>query len=157
VPPAPSAPEARPRPRLHYIFVYPFRRWTTGFDEIVLADLLTNLSSKWEEQEEREEQGPVPENAGNAGNTVNVKKQSSRGHTFSLRYTDLSWKTWAEVRGPSITFISRVRSTLVRWKEFAEKYQMEVLDGYGVDIRDVAIPSEGLDDLKHDTPGVVQQ
>jgi len=44
--------------------------------------------------------------------------------------------------------MSRVRFTLGRWKEFAEKHQMEVLDGYGVDIRDVDILSEGLDNSR---------
>jgi len=42
----------------------------------------------------------------------------------------------------------QVRFTLWRWKEFAEKHQMEVLDGYGVDIRDVDILSEALDDSR---------
>ena len=119
-------PEARPK--LHYIFVYPFRRWTTGFDQIVLASLLTSLSSKWEEQ--------GPEN---------------REYTFSLQYTELSWRSWAETSMPSIIFTSRLRSTLGGWKDFAKRHQMEVLDGYGVDIRDVAILSEGLDQLKQRT------
>src|SRR5258706_12582736 len=130
----PVPPEARPR--LHYIFVYPFRRWTTGFDQIVLASLLTSLTSKGDEQ--------GPEN---------------REYSFSLQYTELPWRSWAETRMPSITFTSRLRSTLVRWKDFAEKHQMEVLDGYGVDIRDVAILSEGLGDSssKHDMPGGAQR
>ena len=42
--------------------------------------------------------------------------------------------------------MSRVRSTLVGWKQFAEKHQMEVLDGYGIDIRNVALLPEGLVD-----------
>ena len=108
-------PEARPK--LHYIFTYPFRKWVTGFDDRVLASLLPSLSSTWEEE------GPA-----------------NRNYTFSLRYTELSWQVWAE------TITPRVRSTLVQWKEFAERHQMEVLDGYEVDIRDVAIPSEGLDE-----------
>ena len=112
-------PEARPK--LHYIFTYPFRRWATGFDQIVLASLLRSLLSKWDEE------GPA-----------------NRNYTFSLRYTELSWQAWAEMCGTGIT--PRVRSTLVRWKDFAEKHQTQVLDGYEVDIRDVAILSEGLDE-----------
>jgi len=131
-----EAPETRPRPRLHYILVYPFRRWTTGYDEIVLASLLTSISSQWEEQ--------VSEK--------NVNANRNREHTlytFSLRYTELSWKTWLEPRGTNIGSMCRVRSTLGRWKDFAEKHQMEVLDGYGIDIRDVDILSEGLDDSRY--------
>ena len=110
-------PEARPK--LHYIFVYPFGKWATSFDERVLHSLLTSLSS------EREEQVLV-----------------NRGYTFSFAYTGLSWISWAEICAPNIAFMSRVRSTLVGWKQFAEKHQMEVLDGYGVDIRDVALLPE---------------
>ena len=105
------------RPKLHYIFTYSFRRRVTDFDERLLAALLPSLLSTWEEE------GPV-----------------NRNCTFSLRYTELSWPAWAE------TITPRVRSTLVQWKEFAERHQMEVLDGYEVDIRDVAILSEGLDE-----------
>ena len=68
----------------------------------------------------------------------------NREYTFSLGYTELSWQSWAEVSVPSTA--SRVRSTLLEWKRFAEKHQMEVLDGYGVDIRDVTKVSEGLSD-----------
>ncbi len=122
------------RPRLHHIFVYPFRKWTSGFDQMAHASLLTSLTSRWDEQ--------GPEN---------------REYTFSLQYTELSWRSLAETRMPSITSTSRLRSTLVRWKDFAEKHQMEVLDGYGVDIRNVAILSEGLGDSssKHDMPDAV--
>ena len=119
----PEPPEARPK--LHYIFTYPFRKWATRFDQIVIASLLTSLLSKLEEQ------GPA-----------------SREYTFSLRYTELSWQVWAKICEPSTT--SRVQSTLVRWKEFAEKHQVEVLDGYEVDIRDVAFRSEALDDSDND-------
>ena len=119
----PEPPEARPK--LHYIFTYPFRKWTTRFDQIVLASLLTSLLSKLEEQ------GPA-----------------SREYTFSLRYTELSWQAWAKICEPSTT--SRVQSTLVRWKEFAVKHQVEVLDGYEVDIRDVAFRSEALEDSDND-------
>jgi len=72
------------------------------------------------------------------------RETGSREYTFSLRYTELSWKCWAETTVPSTA--SRVRPTLMQWKCFAEKHQVEVLDGYGVDIRDVTIPSEGLGD-----------
>ena len=100
-----------PRPRLHCIFVHPFRRWATGFDTIILASLLTSLSSIW------------------------VVHQ---GYTFSLQYTELSWQGWAETTsGPGT--VSRIRSTLMQWKSFAETQQMEVLDGYGIDIRGVTI------------------
>ena len=112
----PMPPEARPK--LNYILTFPFRRWATGFDQMVLASLLTSLSSKWEEQ------GP-----------------SNRNYTFSLRYTELSWQVWAEL--PSLN--SRVRTTLMRWKSFAKKHRIEVLDGYEVDIRDVSIRPMGLD------------
>ena len=111
------------RPKLHYIFVHPFHKWATNFDAIVLNSLLTSLSSEWEE-----------------------KVLVNRELTFSFGYTELSWKSWAEMRASNLTFMSRVRATLVGWKHFAEKHQMEVLDGYGIDIRDVALLSEGLDD-----------
>ena len=114
-------PEARPK--LHYILTYTFHAWPC--DE-VLDPLLTSLSSK------REEQGPA-----------------NRDYTFSFRYTSLSWQAGAEICGSRVTdrqFASRVRSTLVQWKDFAENHQIEVLDGYEVDIRDVVIPSEVLDD-----------
>jgi len=58
-------------------------------------------------------------------------------YTFSLQNTGLSWKSWAK---------TSVSSTLLNWKSFAEEQQIEVLDGYGVDIRDVTLLSEGLDD-----------
>ena len=116
-------PEARPK--LHYIFTYSFRRWAASVDQIVL-DSLTSLLSRWEKQH-----------------------AANRNYTFSFRYTELSWQVWAEMREPSIAH--RVQSTLMRWKDFAEKHQIEVLDGYEVDIRDVAIRSEGLDDSRCDT------
>ena len=112
-------PEARPK--LHYIFTYPYRKSATGSDERCLRYLLTSLLSTWEEQ------GPT-----------------NRNCTFSLQYTELSWQSWAETR--VVRIAPKVRSTLVRWKGFAEKYQVEVLDGYEVDIRDLTIPSEGLDE-----------
>ena len=104
------------RPKLHYIFVHPFDKWATGFDEMVLNSLLTSLSSEWEEQ-------------------VLVNRE----FTFSFEYTELSWKSWAEMRSSKLTFMSQVRAALVGWKHFAEKHQMEVLDGYGIDIRDVVL------------------
>ena len=119
----PEPPEARPK--LHYIFTYPFHRWATGFDQIVLDSLLTSLLFRWEKQD-----------------------AANRNYTFSLQYTELSWQAWAEMRVPSIT--PRVQSTLMRWKDFAEKHQVEVLDGYEVDIRDVAFRSEALDDSDND-------
>ena len=109
------------RPKLHYIYTHPFRKWADSFDQSVLAFILRSLLSKWDKE------GPA-----------------NRNCTFSIRFTDLSWQAQAEMCGTSIT--SRVRSTLVRWKDFVEKYQVEVLDGYEVDIRDVAIPLEGLDE-----------
>ena len=114
-------PEARPK--LHYIFAYPFGESATTFDEEVLHSLLTSLSF------ERE-----------------WRVLLNRDYTFSFAYTGLSWKSWAEICAPNITFASRVRSTLVGWKQFAELHQMEVLDGYEIDIRNVAMLPEGLDD-----------
>ena len=107
----------KPRPKLQYIFTYPFHRSATSSDERVLAFILTFLSSKWEEQ------GPANQN-----------------YTFSFRYTELSWQAWANICVPSIT--SRVRSTLMRWKDFAEKHQIEVLDGYEVDIKEALHDSD---------------
>jgi len=92
------------------------------------------ISFQWEEQQV-------------SGNNANQNGDHPL-YTFSLRYTGLSWKTWVESTRANITFMSQVRSTLGRWKEFAEKNQMEVLDGYGVDIRDVDIPPEGLDNSR---------
>ena len=100
-----------PRRRLHCILVYPFRRWATGFETITLASLLTSLSSM---------------------------RAVHPGYTFSLQHTELSWQGWAETSsGPGT--VARIRSTLMQWKRFAETHQMEVLDGYGIDIRDVTI------------------
>ena len=116
-------PEARPK--LHYISVYPFDNRGTSSDERVLHSLLTSLSS------ERERQVLV-----------------NRGYIFSFAYTGLSWKSWAKISRAKIREpdLSRVRSTLVGWKHFAEKHQMEVLDGCGIDIRNVALLPEGLVD-----------
>ena len=100
-----------PRPRLHYIFVYPFRRGATGFDAITLTNILTSLLSM---------QAVRP------------------GYTFSLQHTELSWQGWAETSSSPGT-VALIRSTLMQWKSFAERQQMEVLDGYGIDIRDVII------------------
>ena len=114
------------RPGLHYIFVSPFRGFATGFDAIVLASLLTSLLYNWEEQK-----------------TVNQKS------TFSLQYTELSWRSAAETSAAETSGAgigSRVRPTLMRWKRLAEIYQMEVLDGYGIDIRDITVPSDGRGD-----------
>ena len=69
-------------------------------------------------------------------------------YTFSLRYTQLSWKTWAEPIEGDASLTAHVQYVLGLWKEFAEKHQMDVLDGYGVDIRDVDLLSEGLDNSK---------
>ena len=93
----PEPPEARPK--LHYIFTYPFRKSTTNFDQIALASLLTSILSKWKEQ------GP-----------------SSREYTFSLRYTEVSWQAWAKLCEPSTT--SRVQSALVRWKNLQKNIRL---------------------------------
>ena len=106
-------PEARPK--LHYIYTHPFRKSPTGYDQRALTYLLMSLVSRWE-----------------------VQEPADREYTFTLRYTELSWRDWAEMTVPGNTN-PLVRSTLERWKYFAERRQIEVLDGYEVDIRDVAI------------------